>query len=421
MSVLREYDRRKFIEHLKHFVHPSTEISLPEQLKGREGQLRLLRDCFETEGENAFVWGLRGVGKTSLVHTACNEFDDVVQLAAVVGCEKHSTVTGLFNDIFRRIVQGGKVKVKEGSISAKLSAFGLTLDGQTGGFREQVDVQSVNYASDLLATVLPVDHQHGRSWVVIVDEFDLLQDRSVIDFFTALAKQLSVDGVPVKFAFCGVASSLNELIGSHESVDRYIKAIPLEPLLDGHILEIVDYIAENFDISLNRGQRYRIAQIACGYAHFAHVIMKEVLRAAFDEDNPKVEISDEIFKTAVQNAAQGAATRLQDAYEKATRKGSDRYIEVIWSVADGQLLTKQFKTIRSDYLRIMESRSEREALDDERLFRNHLNALCKESNGSILRREKTGWYSFNDPMLRSYVRLMAHNAEVNLGAESFSN
>lgn len=414
-------DRKDFVKQLRHYVHPSTEISVPEQLKGRSTQLRLLRDCFETEGENAFIWGLRGVGKTSLVHTACNEYSDTVQLASVVGCEKTSTIDGLFTDIFRRIVQNGKVNTTERGVKAKLSALGVTLEGEGRSYKETLEIPSINFASDLLATILRPDFENDKVWVIIVDEFDLLENANVIDFFTALAKQISVDNVPAKFVFCGVASSLNDLIGSHESVDRYIKAIPLEPLLDGNILEVVDYIAVNFDVSLTNGQRYRIAQISCGYAHFAHVIMKEVLRLSFEDGPTDGEISDSIFKTAVQHAAQGAATRLQDAYDIATRKGSDKYVEVLWSVADGQLLTKQFKNIRTDYLKLMQLRKGREVLEDEKQFRNHLNALCKESNGKILRREKTGWYSFNDPMLRSYVRLMAHNSDIDLGAESFAN
>lgn len=225
--------------------------------------------------------------------------------------------------------------------------------------------------------------------------------------------------MPIKFVFCGVAANLNDLIGSHESVDRYLKAIELPPLLDGFIMEIVDYIALNFNVAMLKGQVTRIAQIACGYPHFAHVIMNEVLRTAYDKNDKSQEISAEIYREGVQKSARGAATRLQNAYDSATRKGTDKYIEVLWSLADGQLLDKQFKAICDDYFRIMQFRKGREIIEDEQQLRNHLNSLCAVSHGEVVKRGKVGWYRFTDPMFRSYVRMIAHNSDADLGEESF--
>ena len=420
MSVtLFQGDRKSFMDQVNHFVHPSEEVSDPLQLKGRELPLSQLRDAFETNGMNAFVWGLRGVGKTSLVHTACHKFSDQVTLAAAISCHKASTFNELLNDIFRRVVHGGKINVRDTKIGAKLSAYGVSLEAQKGGFRENLKIESVNHASDFLATILSADHGHGRQWILIIDEFDLLENKDTIDFFTALAKQLSVDKVNVKFVFCGVASNLNDLIGSHESIERYLKAIELRPLLDGHIMEVVEFIAQNFDVEMLNGQVTRIAQIACGYPHFAHLIMREVLVHLFDSSAINLTVTPELFKSSVQSASRSAATRLHVAYDAATKKGTDKYIEVLWAVADGQLLEKQFKSIHKDYLKIMQERGERDTLVDEQQFRNHLNALTLSTHGSVLKKGKVGWYRFGDPMFRSYVRMVAHGDDVDLGEESF--
>jgi hypothetical protein len=413
--------RKEFIAHLKQFVHPSEEISNPLQLIGRRAELNKLRDTFETNGAHAFVWGLRGVGKTSLVHTACEEFSEMVRLGAAIGCERHSTKSDLMTDLYRRIVKEGKVDLSSRQTKAKLDLFGIaTLERGNSTGLAKVELETINQASDFLATILEADHENGRDWVIIVDEFDQLKNTDTINFFTALSKQLSVDKVPVKFVFCGVASNLNDLIGSHESVDRYIKAVQLEPLLSGSILEIAKNIAVEFGIELSRGQEIRIAQIACGYPHFAHVIMHEILKECFDREYIGQEIDPDIYKFGVQRAAKAAAARLQRSYEIATRKGTDRYIEVLWALADGQLLVKQFKSIRDDYAKIMEGRNGREAFENEKLLRNHLNELC---NGEqpVVHRGKVGWYNFVDPMFRSYVRLKAFENEVELGDESFQN
>lgn len=418
-SNLSSMVRKDFVDNLNFFVHPSAEVSNPEQLKGRDAQLNQLRDAFETNGLNAFVWGLRGVGKTSLVHTACQKFSDSVRLAAAVSCEKNSSFNDLLNDIFRRVISGSKVNISDKKLTAELSAFGVSISGQKPGFREKLEVSSVNNASDFLNTILPADHDKGREWIIIVDEFDQLENKQTIDSFTALAKQISVDKLPIKFVFCGVAANLNDLIGSHESVDRYLKAIELPPLLDGYIMEIVDYISFNFHRSMSRGQVTRIAQIACGYPHFAHVIMNEILRTFYDSGAETTQVTPEIYKVGVQKAAKGAATRLQNAYDNATKKGSDKYIEVLWAVADGQLLGKQYKAIKDDYVRIMQGRKGRAIIEDDQQFRNHLNSLCASSHGEVVAKGKVGWYHFRDPMLRSYVRMIAHSSDADLGEESF--
>lgn len=411
-------DRRDFINQVNQFVHPSEEVSDPNQLKGRDPALKQLRDAFETNGMNAFIWGMRGVGKTSLVHTACTKYSDQVRLAAAVSCHKNSTANELLNDIFRRVVHDGKISLKSGDVKAKLAAYGFSIEAGKQSIKDELNIKSVNQASDFLNTILPTDHKNMREWIIIMDEFDLLENRDTIDFFTALAKQISVDKVSVKFVFCGVASNLNDLIGSHESVERYLKAVELRPLLPEHIIEIATFIATNFGVSLNRGQMFRISQISCGYPHFAHLIMREILGSNFDTEKSST-ISSALFKTAIQNAARGAATRLHVAYEAATKKGTDRYIEVLWSAADGQLLEKQFKDIAKDYHRIVATRSNRPSLEDEKLLRNHLNGLTEKAHGSVLKRGRVGWYSFADPMFRSYVRMVAHVEGVDLGDESF--
>jgi hypothetical protein len=420
-KALGDLERRAFVDQLNFFCHPSEEVSNPDQLMGRDRALNELRDSFETNGMNSFVWGLRGVGKTSLVHTACAKFSDTVRLAAAVACEKGSSSNDLLNDIFRRVVKDGKVDIKDKNLAGKLSLYGLTLSGSGGKLRERVEIDSVNHASDFLSTILTADFERRRDWVIVVDEFDQLENQDTIDFFTALAKQISVDKLPVKFVFCGVAANLNDLIGSHESVDRYLKAVELKPLLDGHIIDISKYVAFNMKVELHWGQLTRIAQIAAGYPHFAHVIMNEIIRAAYEQTPDAIDISAEVYRFGVQRAASGAATRLQNAYDAATKKGTDKYIEVLWSVADGQLLEKQFKSIRDDYARIMGARADRKALSNETHFRNHLNALCKPSHGSVLKRGKVGWYKFADPMLRSYVRMIAFSSDMDLGEESFEN
>lgn len=50
--------------------HPSQPIRSPEMLFGRHTQLQRTMTSLETPGRSVFIYGERGVGKTSLAQTA---------------------------------------------------------------------------------------------------------------------------------------------------------------------------------------------------------------------------------------------------------------------------------------------------------------------------------------------------------------
>ncbi len=62
--------REDFREKLDFLLHPSRHIEIPNQLYGRSRSLNDMRDSFETANVHPFIWGVRGIGKTSLAHTA---------------------------------------------------------------------------------------------------------------------------------------------------------------------------------------------------------------------------------------------------------------------------------------------------------------------------------------------------------------
>lgn len=417
-KTLAEYGRKEFRDILDQFVHPSENVFLPAQLKGRKDSLAHLRDCFETRGAQAFIWGARGVGKTSLAHTSCEEHTDIVELVSAVACEQDTTITSLMSDIVREVVSRGKVNIKKSDFGAKISLFGLEVSGKVVDPSE-IRIESVNHSVDLLGTICEDVIARGKSPVVIVDEFDRTSDPDVKRHFTDLVKQLSAKGLPIKFIFCGVATSLADLLGQHASAERYVQQLELRPLTPGALMDIVADVEAQFDLQFTRGQKMRIAQISDGYAHFTHLILKNVLLACFEAELSAPEIPDHLYREGINRSVEQVADRLRRKYEEATQKGSDVFIEVLWAVAHGPHLRRQYKTIQNDYVAIMETRPiDRERLEEQKL-RNSLNSLTKPSHGSVLLRFATGWYEFEDPMLRGYCRLKAEHVGLELGDHNF--
>jgi len=421
MKKFTELPRKEFRNLLNSVLHPSGNIFLPDQLKGRDKPLRDMLDCFETPGAQPFIWGPRGVGKTSLGHTSCELHSDVVQFSTAIACEKNTTISQLLTDIVRGVVQKNKVLLKDKKLMGSLSGFGLELSAQSGGIRESFEIQSPNHAVALLNTIFPISNFPDRIPVVIVDEYDLLENKETHSMISSILKQISVDGLRVKFVFCGVAKDLNELLGSHESVERYVYGVELNPLSHDAVWEIVNDVENVFNVVFNHGQKVRISQISAGYAHFAHLILKNIILRAYENKFRGKNITDDLYKEGVHASAEQAATRLKTAYERATKRGTDRYIEVLWATANDIHLDRQFKDILNDYESIMKQRPERSGYDTTKNngtdLRNALNALHKTG---FLKKAKSGWYEFSDPMFRSYVRMIADREGVELSDESFS-
>ncbi|MDD7971786.1 hypothetical protein [Roseinatronobacter alkalisoli] len=229
-----------------------------------------------------------------------------------------------------------------------------------------------------------------------------------------------MSGCNVKFIFCGVTRDLDDLLSAHESVDRYVQGVELKPLTADAIWEIIDDVELEFGVKFHRGQRVRISQISCGYPHFAHLILKYSLLTMFENENTEEVVCSDVFTNSLRVSAEKAATRLRTAYDAAIQKGTDRYVEVLFALANGPHLARQFKEVMEDYRRIMAKRPRRNGYDIDKNngqdLRNALESLYKRE---FLRKGKSGWYEFSDPMLRGYVRLIAEQEGVELGDDVF--
>jgi len=417
-TTLFSLQRSEFRSHVNHALHPREEIDQPDQLKDRDKELESLKDCFETPGAQGFLWGMKGVGKTSLAHTACEAHDDIVKKVAAVACERDTSFTGLLMDITRKVVHGGHVKLDRNKKGAKINLFGLEISGETNSVSGELQIDSVNHAVDLFSTILGQHQFSGTIPVVIVDEFDRLENKETKRKITDFVKALSVGGSKVKLVICGIANSLNELIELHASSPRYLHQVEVKPLTFGGMLQIVDDIEQKFDLAFSKGQRYRIAQISDGYAHFTHLMLKDILMEAHRTKFDGGDVPQQLFKDGIVNSVKQAEAHLVEAYKKAVMRGTDINTEILWSVAKGPHLGRQFKEIRDDYLEIMSGRENRTVADEQKV-RNSLNAMCEEPCGCILTKKRTGWYEFSDPVVRSYVRLVAESEGADLGEYNF--
>src|SRR3979490_2606956 len=100
--TLERLPEEKFAEIMGRVLSPSRAIETPELLKGRDDQLQEIRRAWYQGGRQIFIYGYRGVGKTSLAQTAAHQHQSADAAPIRVICEKGTTFSRVMHDIFSR-------------------------------------------------------------------------------------------------------------------------------------------------------------------------------------------------------------------------------------------------------------------------------------------------------------------------------
>jgi uncharacterized protein len=408
----------QFKEILKRNLTPAEAISNPQQLRGRQTKLTQIERAFNSTGMHAFIYGDRGVGKTSLAQSAAVLHQSADAHPIIVACDQEVSFFKLVQDIVAKCVPPIQIienKKKSEGFSIKLP--GISYD--VGASIENRAVPLPGSINEAVSFLEFVRQFHSKEPVIIIDEFDQLKEDRDKKYFADLVKQISDQHLGIKLIFCGIGTSLEELIGLHLSTDRYITPIELERLTHDARWEIIDTAAKDLNLSVDRELKIRIGQISDGFPYYIHLIAEKMFWQAFDDPHVVHECKSPHFHQGVGDAISSAQTTLRLAYDKATQKYSDDYQEVLWAVADDVMLRRQVTGIYDgSYLRIMKERKGRKVLDKSQFY-NRMHSLQSDRHGQILVAKGAGWYEFRENVVRGYVRMRAEQHGITVGRDHF--
>src|SRR5947209_6756512 len=85
---------------MKGVLSPSQAIQTPEHLRGRDKQLDDIRRSLYLEGRQVFIYGYRGVGKTSLAQTAAIQYQSSDALPILLSCTENGTFYQTIRDLY---------------------------------------------------------------------------------------------------------------------------------------------------------------------------------------------------------------------------------------------------------------------------------------------------------------------------------
>lgn len=212
-------DEAHFKRHLQEYFNPAQPISQPDHLHGRSQKLKAIERALASPGKHVFIYGDRGIGKTSLAKTAAQLFNPDIRHIPFIACEGSATVEAILDSLCRQIMLcSSEVLHPDIHISGIQPNLPTNLDHMPKNINEAI--------SFLKHSVSNID----KTFVVILDEFDHISDVSVKKFVADFLKQISDQYINIMMIICGIGRSLEDLIGVHLSTDHYVAAIELEQI-----------------------------------------------------------------------------------------------------------------------------------------------------------------------------------------------
>ncbi|MCE0504136.1 AAA family ATPase [Roseivivax sp. GX 12232] len=411
-SHVLEAGEAEFAELLFEVLSPSRPLQSEELLRGRSEQLRGIETALYAPGRHVLIHGLRGVGKSSLAHTAAYKLSrggDPV----IVGCDSSSTFGSIVKELYEEMV-GKHPSIRE-EIKKRGFSMGPAWLRAEAASETTVDAPdeplSVNNAVRLIEVLV---EKQGGTPVFVVDEFDQITSKTSQKEFTNLIKQVADKYVNARFIFCGIGESVEAIMSAHGSADRYFHAVELGQLPWEARDEIVVNAAKALGIHIDRETNIRIAMISDGFPHYIHLLAEKLFLAVYRANNAG-RVTPELFDQAMEETARSMDMKLRGPYEKATEKYGDSYAAILWAAADGHQLKRPSKHIYESYKRIQLERGVDPLPRDK--FSQYINRLKKPSHGEILTGSRQGWYEYTEKMIRGYVRLKAELNSVRLQSD----
>ncbi|WP_321862544.1 ATP-binding protein [Burkholderia cenocepacia] len=417
MAIFGYDDSTAFGLKLNSVVSPAQPIQSIEHLFGRSNELERIRQALFAPGRHSFIYGDRGVGKSSLAATAANLYQSADAAFIDVSGGPDATLRSIVSNIAIQATKTSRLTKKKTttSLGAEWRFFKVGKTVETSSVDLRSEIVTLADAVELLREVAAI---HSDLPVVVLDEFDRIQSPEERALFGDLLKQLGDKKVALKFIFTGVGDSIEELLGAHPSAIRQLDTLELPKLSWDARWDIPRKVAETFGLTLDREIYIRIAAVSDGYPYYAHLITEKMMWDVFNDSHVIHAIEQRHYLGGLHSAIAGISAELQRPYMMALNQRSGDYEEILWSTADSEYLDRYLAQMFSSYEHIMRQRPQEEAIDYKK-YAARIRKLKSPSCGEILvsHPTKPGLYTYREKMLRGYVRMQAEAHGIELAGE----
>ncbi len=414
------------IDKIYNAFSPAKEIADPKLFAGRQEEIRNGIHGLLNRGGFLAVYGLRGVGKSSIaiqiskiaegdttlpnmmglsgllpkrgfdfiVHyyrsdTFIKDIGDLLK-RILFGDENNPSLFSLTKAGDRRLEEFRRVVNVEGSaglFGAKLGASGQ----EEKVYKKYVSDDLVQQFRAVLGTIQKDNHQRS-GLLILIDEFDTIPDKTG---FASIVKACSSDFV--RFGVIGIGTNVAELMRDHTSIGRQIDTInvPLMPPDELHeIIKKAEYVVDHA-ITFDEDAAQAIVDKSEGFPYFTHLLGKEAMVLAYERGGQRVDMRD--IEELSRKISEG---RLQSIYE-------DLYHDAVGNSPQREILLKIFAEHKEDEINTEDVYALAKGLDisNPSQLMKQLTNPDNPHAAAVLVKVRERYYRFSDPVFKTYARL----------------
>jgi Cdc6-like AAA superfamily ATPase len=208
--VLDAADRIRVQVQLSQVFTPAAPVTDRDLFAGRLQQISRVLSAVSQPGQHIVLFGERGVGKTSLASLISNFWvTDAKNSAWLISPRVNCDTTDNFQSIWRKVAEEVQLIYDKNRWSDEL---------KSGPFVNALDALLQGDANPhLVRRFLELS---GKDCVIVIDEFDRVDDEEARRLMSDTIKTLSDQLVLATLVLVGVADTVDQLIEEHASIDR---------------------------------------------------------------------------------------------------------------------------------------------------------------------------------------------------------
>lgn len=250
-------------------THP---VRRRENLHGRQDKLTWLFDTVLFGHQHAIIHGARGSGKTSLAQIFGDYADQRGAVVIYTSCESGSS----FSEILRPYIEA----IPDSTVPlGDIAAFSKDREQWPDQFGPRAVV-------DLLSRLSP-----DCRLILILDEFDRVENQEANEQIATLMKLLSDTRAPVQLLLVGIARTIDELIVCHPSLRRHLVPIPIGRISRDDVEKLIETGANRAGLTFTEESRNEIATIACGSPYHVQLFCYVAAIEAFRRETRVVDLT----------------------------------------------------------------------------------------------------------------------------------
>lgn len=383
-----EEDWRALRGEITESFSPGAPVQERDLFAGRQEQLNRLIDAVYQRGRHAVVFGERGVGKTSIANIlglALREpLRDVISVK--VNADPKDTFTSIWKKVFKRL---NYETLREGAQPVMRSIA----DDYAGSLSpDDIQLELNTFAANQVP-------------LIILDEFDRIEDRAVTSLMADTLKALSDYSVNATVVIVGVAEDVAGLIKGHESIARSLIQVRMPRMSQDELAEIITSRYKKCGMKADDDATWKMTFLARGIPYYAHLLGMHAARAAIARRTLSVVAMD--VDQAQRAAVEELDATIKDRYFAAVRSQRNDgtlFAPVLLACAlakTDELGAFQQAAVAGPLNRILPGKEYKPST-----FAFHMNAFCEDQRKRVL--EKFGEprnqrYRFTDPAMPPFI------------------